>query len=149
MKEMNLMLKTEKTQSTWKGAMLVEGQTENHTLIIDQPADMGGNGAGPNPLEYLLVALGSCLGAVAAIVARQERIKLEGFSVEIEGDYDLDFLMGKTQDGEGGFLEIRQKVTINADMTDDEKTAFFEKVHSRCPVTGSLVNQTPITTEIQ
>jgi uncharacterized OsmC-like protein len=129
--------------------MRVEAQAKNHTLIIDQPADMGGDDAGPNPLEYLLIALGSCLGTVAAIVARQERIKLEGFSVEIEGDYDLDFLMGKTTDGEGGFLEIRQNVSIDADLTDEEKSAFFAKVHSRCPVTGSLFNQTRIITEIQ
>ena len=142
------MIKTVTTQSTWTGAMRVEGQAKNHTLIIDQPADMGGGDAGPNPLEYLLVALGSCLGTVAAIVARQERIKLEGFSVEIEGDYDLDFLMGKTTDGDGGFLEIRQKAFITADLTDEEKTVFFEKVHSRCPVTGSLVNQTRIMTEV-
>lgn len=143
------MIKTVKTQSTWKESMRVESQADNHTLIIDQPADMGGDDAGPNPLEYLLVALGSCLGTVAAIVARQERIKLDGFSVDIEGDYDLDFLMGKTQDGDGGFLEIRQKVFIDADLDDEEKTAFFEKVHSRCPVTGSLLNETRITSEVQ
>jgi putative redox protein len=144
-----LMIKTVNTQSTWMGGMRVEAQAKQHTLIIDQPADMGGDDAGPNPLEYLLVALGSCLGSVAAIIARQERIKLEGFSVEIEGDYDLDFLMGKTTDGEGGFLEIRQTVSIDADLTDDEKTVFFGKVHARCPVTGSLLNQTRITTEVQ
>ena len=143
------MIKTVKTQSTWKVAMRVEGQANNHTLIIDQPADMGGGDAGPNPLEYLLVALGSCLGTVAAIVAKQEGIKLEGFSLEIEGDYDLDFLMGKTQDGDGGFLEIRQKASIDADLTDAEKTVFFEKVHSRCPVTSSLLNETRITSEVQ
>ncbi|MBW6465467.1 MAG: OsmC family protein [Brevefilum sp.] len=143
------MVKTVITQSTWKGDMRVEGLANNHTLIIDQPSNMGGSDAGPNPLEYLLVALGSCLGTVAAIVARQEHIKLEGFSIEIEGDYDLDFLMGKTTDGEGGFLEIRQKVSIDADLDEDEKSAFFEKVHARCPVSGSLLNQTRITTEIQ
>jgi putative redox protein len=142
------MIKTVNTQSTWKGGMRVEGQAKSHTIIIDQPADMGGDDAGPNPLEYLLVALGSCLGTVAAIVAKQERIKLEGFSVDVEGDYDLDFLMGKTTDGEGGFLEIRQKVFIDADLTDEEKSTFFEKVHSRCPVTGSLLNQTRITTKV-
>lgn len=143
------MIKTVQAQSTWQGNMRVEGQAQNHTLIVDQPAGMGGVDAGPNPLEYLLVALGSCLGTVAAIIAKQERIKLEGFSVEIEGDYDLDFLMGKTQDGDGGFLEIRQSVSIDADLDDQEKAAFFEKVHSRCPVTGSLLKETRITTEIQ
>ena len=143
------MIKTVNAKSTWKGALLVEGQAKNHTLIIDQPVRMGGEDAGPNPLEYLLVALGSCLGNVAAIVAKQEGIKLEGFSLEIEGDYDLDFLMGKTQDGDGGFLEIRQKASIDADLTDAEKTVFFEKVHSRCPVTSSLLNETRITSEVQ
>ena len=142
------MIKTVNAQSTWMGAMRVEGQTKNHTLIIDQPERMGGEDAGANPLEYLLVALGSCLGTVAAIIAKQEGIELEGFSIEIEGDYDLDFLMGKTQDGDGGFLEIRQKVFIEADLDDEEKSAFFEKVHSRCPVTGSLLKQTRITTEV-
>lgn len=143
------MIKTVKTQSAWKGDMRVEAQANNHTLIIDQPANMGGDDAGPNPLEYLLVALGSCLGTVAAIVARQEGIALEGFSIDVEGDYDLDFLMGKTQEGMGGFLEIRQKVSIDADLTDDEKTEFFEKVHSRCPVSGSLLNETRITSEVK
>ncbi len=143
------MVKTERTQSTWQGGMRVDSQVGDHTLIIDQPVQMGGKDAGPNPVAYLLVALGGCLSTMAAIVAMQERIELRGFSVEIEGDYDTDFLLGKTQEGRAGFSEIREKVTIDADMTDEEKKSFFEKLHSRCPVTDTILNQTSIKYEVQ
>jgi uncharacterized OsmC-like protein len=81
-------------------------------------------------------------------VAMQERIELRGFSVEIEGDYDTDFLLGKTQEGRAGFIEIREKVIIDADLTDEEKKSFFEKLHSRCPVTDTILNQTSIKYEV-
>ena len=62
------MVKTEKTQSTWQGGMRVDNQVGHHTLVIDQPVQMGGKDAGPNPGAYLLVALGGCLSTMAAIV---------------------------------------------------------------------------------
>lgn len=138
------MIKTENIQSAWKGGMRVDNLSGDHTMIIDQPADMGGTNVGPNPLAFLLMALGGCLATVAAIVARQEQIELRGFSIEVEGDYDVDFLMGKSEEGRAGFTEIRQIVKIDADLTDEEKAAFFEKVHSRCPVTDTILERTRI-----
>ncbi len=58
-----------------------------------------------NPLEYQLVALGGGMGTIAAIIAKQERIDLRGFSAAVEGDLDTDFLMGKTTEGQAGFTE--------------------------------------------
>lgn len=138
------MLKTVKTRSTWTGGMRVDAQARNHNVIIDQPQDFGGSDAGANPMEHFLFALGSCLGTVAAIVARQEKIDLHNFSVEIEGDFDVDVLMGKTKEGQAGFREIRASVYIDADMTPEEKADFFSIVDSRCPVTGSILNDTMI-----
>ena len=143
------MYKTVTAKATWMGNMRVEGQAQDHTLTIDQPADMGGGNAGPNPLEVLLISLGSCQATVAAIVAKQEGIELADFSLEIEGDYDIDFLLGKTQEGHSGFSEIRQKVFIDADLTLEEKIAFFEKVHARCPVIGSLLEDTLISYDVE
>lgn len=143
------MNKTVAAKTTWKGDMRVECEVRDHTIVIDQPADMGGRDAGPNPLEALLFSLGSCQATLAAIIASQQRIKLADFSVEIEGDYDLDSLMGKTQGGNSGFIEIRQKVFIDADLTKAEKIKFFEEVHARCPVTGSLLDKTKIKFDVQ
>lgn len=143
------MISTAKTTSAWKEGMRVENQAGAHTIIIDQPEQMGGTGAGANPMEYFLIALGGCQATMAAIIARQEGIDLKAFSMEIEGDYDVDFLMGKTEEGRAGFSEIREKVFIHADLTDEQKQAFFEKVHLRCPVTDSIRNQTHITYDLK
>ncbi len=138
------MTKTMKINATWKGAMQVDTTARDHKVIIDQPQGMGGENAGANPLEIFLIALGSCLGTVAAIVAKQERINLRGFNVEIEGDVDIDFLMGKTTQGRAGFTEIRVVVDIDADLTDEEKSEFFERVDERCPISDNMINNTKL-----
>ena len=143
------MNKTAAAKTTWKGNMQVAGEARDHTIVIDQPADMGGSDAGPNPIEALLIALGSCQANMAAIIASQQGIELTAFSVEIEGDYNLDALMGKEDTGRALLSEIRQKVFIDADLSDEEKKAFFEEVHTRCPVTGSLLEKTDIKFEVQ
>lgn len=138
------MSKTVVVNADWKGGMRFDAQAQNHTIIIDQPSGMGGNDAGANPMEYLLVTLAGCLGTVAAIIANQERINLRGFSVHLEGDYDPEYLLGKTKEGRAGFKEIRVKANIDADMTAKEKEAFFKRVHSRCPATDNLKNNTNV-----
>ena len=57
--------------------------------------------------------------------------------------------MGKSTQGRSGFTEIRETVHIEADLTDQEKAAFFEEVYSRCPVTNNLHEQTPIVYEVE
>jgi len=143
------MKKTVKTSASWQGAMRVDAKAREHTVIIDQPEGMGGKNAGANPLEVFLFALGGCLGTVASIIAKQERIDLRDFNVAIEGDLDTDFLMGKTTEGRAGFTEIRVAVDIDADMTDEEKQQFFEKVDSRCPISDNMINQTKIVFDVK
>jgi putative redox protein len=138
------MFKTVKVGSIWKGGMRVDAKAGNHTLIVDQPPAMGGKDEGANPLEYQLVALGGCLGTVAAIIAKQERIDLKAFSADVEADIDTDFLMGKTTEGRAGFTEIRVNVHIDADMSDEEKQAFLTKIDDRCPISDILANKADV-----
>lgn len=134
------MVKTVKVDSTWKGGMRIDAVAGGHTLIVDQPAGMGGKDEGANPLQYQLVSLGGCIGTIALIVAKQERIDLKALAVEVEADLDTDFLMGKTTEGRAGFTEIRVNAHIDADMTEDEKKAFLARVDARCPISDILAN---------
>ncbi|QRN84284.1 OsmC family protein [Chloroflexota bacterium] len=138
------MVKTVKVDSTWKGGMRIDVAAGAHTLVVDQPAGMGGKDEGANPLQYQLVSLGGCIGTIALIVAKQERIALKALSVAVEADLDTDFLMGKTTEGRAGFTEIRVNATIDADMTDEEKKAFLERVDARCPISDILANESNV-----
>ncbi len=143
------MISTIKVNGTWKGGYRVDVQGADHKLIIDQPEAGGGKNEGPNPLEVFLFALGGCLGTIAAIIARQDRIELRGFEISIEGDLDKGFLMGKTTEGRAGFTEIRAEVNIDADMTDEEKQAFFERVDARCPISDNMINNTKVVFDVK
>lgn len=138
------MKKTVKVNGSWQGGYRIDLAAGMHKIIIDQPPSGGGRDEGPSPLQVFLFALGGCLGAVGAIIAKQERIDLRGFDVEIEGDVDYDFLMGKTKEGRAGFTEIRVVVDIDADMSDEEKQDFLHRIDSRCPISDNMINNTTV-----
>lgn len=110
----------------------------SHPFVIDQPKMAGGNDEGPNPLEVFLASLPACICAIGRIIATQRRIPLRGIDVQVEGDIDKDFLMGKTTEGRAGFTEIRTFVNIDADMTMVEKEAFLNDIAARCPIADNI-----------
>jgi len=110
----------------------------SHPFVIDQPKMAGGNDEGPNPLEIFLSSLPACICAIGRIIANQRRIDLRGITVNIEGDIDKDFLLGKTTEGRAGFTELRTFVDIDADMTIGEKEAFLKDIAKRCPVADNI-----------
>ena len=143
------MISTIKVTGSWKGGYRTDIKAGDHVMIIDQPESGGGKNEGPNPLEVFLAALGGCLGTIAAIIARQERIDLRGFEVSVEGDLDKAYLLGKTEEGCAGFTEIRATVKIDADMTDEEKKEFFERVDCRCPISDNIIKNTKVVFDIE
>lgn len=110
----------------------------SHPFVIDQPKMAGGNDEGPNPLEIFLSSLPACICAIGRIIATQRRIPLRGMNVEVEGDIDKDFLMGKTTEGRAGFTELRCMVNIDADMTVEAKEAFLNEIAARCPIADNI-----------
>ncbi|MCT4587064.1 MAG: OsmC family protein [Carboxylicivirga sp.] len=129
------------------GAEMKEGfRTEvscSHNFVIDQPKPAGTD-EGPNPMEIFLSSLPACICAIGRIIANQRRLPVKGISVKLEGDIDKDFLLGKTEEGRAGFVEIRTYVEIDADMTKEEKEAFLHDVEKRCPIADNMINSSSI-----
>ena len=142
------MKKTVKMKASLGENYRVDLRAGNHSLVIDQPESGGGEDQGPSPLDVLLFALGGCLSTIAAIKAKQENIDLRGFDLEIDGDVDYAYLMGKTTQGRAGFSDVRVNAIIDADMTDDEKRIFFDQVHERCPASDNMINGTRIVFDV-
>jgi len=143
------MISTVKIKGALRDGYRVDIQGAGHQLIIDQPENAGGKDKGPNPLAVFLYALAGCLGAISAIIAKQERIELRGVDIDIEGDIDKAFLMGKTEEGRAGFNEIRVSVNIDADMNAEEKQTFLERVDARCPISDNMMNNTKIVFDVK
>ncbi len=139
-----MAVKTVKVESVLDAKFKLESTVHGHKVIVDQPVNAGGTDGGPSPLEYLMVSLAGCIGAISRIVAMQKRITLRGMKITVEGDINTDGLLGKPTDDPVGFKEFRVLVDIDADMTAEEKETFIHEVDARCPVSFNLLNQTPV-----
>lgn len=126
----------EKITATTNG-MLTEGQTGNHTIIIDEPERMGGTDQGANPLGALLISLAGCENVVANFVAKEIQFDLKKIDFNISGELDTRGMMG-----EEGVRPYFQKVSVRAKVetteTEERVKELQELVDSRCPVFTTL-----------
>ena len=116
----------------------------NHQVIIDQPAAAGGGDAGPNPLEYALISIAACIGAIGRIIANQRKLPLRGMNVSVTGELDTDNLLGINKEQRAGYQKINVDVSFDADMTIEEKIAFLSEIDSRCPVSDNMANDSSL-----
>jgi len=122
----------------------IESTIGSHALIVDQPKTAGGEDAGPTPLEYFFLSLAGCIGTIARIAAKQKRINLRGMDVKVEGDLDVEGLLGRNPHAPVGFSGITVTVKMDADMSQEEKEAFAHEVDRRCPVSANIHDATPV-----
>lgn len=126
----------------------VECTARNHSLVLDEPKELGGTDTGMNPLEAALCALGACKCIVARLFAKAHEIDLQDFKVDLEGDLDMDGVMGKNKDAKIGFLEIRSKVYIKSGSPKDKVEEFVRFIDKTCPVAASLADSPKMVTEL-
>jgi len=127
----------------------LESRIGNHTLYVDQPKTGGGEDAGPTPLECFFLSLAGCIGTIARIAAKQRRIALRSMDVKVEGDLDVEGLMGRSPEAPVGFSGITVTVKVDADMSQEEKEAFVRDVDRRCPVSVNVHDATPMTLVVE
>jgi uncharacterized OsmC-like protein len=135
---------TVKVTGELSGNFKFDAEAGEYTAVVDQPKGAGGDGAGPNPLQYLFLSLGGCVATIARMTAKRQRVELRGVEVEIEGDIDTDFLTGKTDEGRAGFKEIRVHTKLDTDLSEEDEKAFLEEVDRRCPISDNLTNTTSV-----
>lgn len=140
--------KTVTVESKLDEKLVIESDIRGHKVVIDQPANAGGTDTGPTPLELLFASLAGCIGTIGRIVAMQKRIALRGMDIKVEGPLDTDGLLGKPIDGRTGFEGITVTVSVDADLTSEEKEAFIHEVDARCPVSENLLNATPVSVKL-
>jgi len=128
--------------------LVVESESSNFKLTIDEPVALGGTNTGMNPVEALLCSLGSCQVIVARVFAKANGIEIDEFRVEIEGDIDPDgFILG-TPGIRNGFSEIRTKMYIKTKAQTEKVKAFAKFIEGRCPVGDTIITGTPINNSI-
>jgi len=75
-------------------------------MTVDEPPELGGGDAGMNPVELILVTLGTCREVMFAAYALFMGIKLDVCKVGIKGYFDLPGMLNVDQSAATGFQKI-------------------------------------------
>lgn len=114
-------------------------------MIIDEPPELGGHNAGPNPVELVLVALGACQEIVYSAYASVMGIKLDSVKVSLKGDIDLKGMFGLDDITPAGFKNISFETNIVSDSDEETLKKLINTVEKHCPVMDTLSREISIT----
>jgi uncharacterized OsmC-like protein len=128
------------------------GEEQKHKTTFsfdaDHPEVFASEDHGATPVEFVLVALGSCLTAGIAAIAQHRGIQLRSVSATIEGAMDLQGILGIDSDVRNGFSGIKVTYDIDADATRDEIKALIAQSQKRSAVYDIITNPTNVTVEV-
>lgn len=139
---------TQSTVAGFFGAGAEQERPASFTLDADHPHALNGEDNGPMPVEIVLHALGSCIVAGVASIAAAKGITLTSVEATVEGDIDLQGVLGLDDDVRNGFGEVRVTVKIDGDATPEELRKVVERSRARSAVYDVLTGRTPVAIEV-
>lgn len=129
------------------------GDEQHHKTTFhfdaDHPETFASEDNGATPVEYVLVGLASCLTAGVAAVAQHRDIQLKSVKATLQGDMDIQGILGVDSDVRNGFSGIKVSYDIDADATRDEIEALVAQSQKRSAVYDIVTNPTNVTVEVK
>jgi len=133
----------------WLGGFKFKAFTKHHAFIVDEPAHLGGAGEGPNSVEYVLGALGTCLATGFVLNATKRGVQLNNLEVALEGQIDniLTFL-GLSEEGHSGYREVVARLYVSTDADEEMIGEVWEQTLKTSPVGNTLARSVVIKPEL-
>jgi uncharacterized OsmC-like protein len=132
----------------FSGAGGVHAHVEDFQYDADHPKVLVGNDRGPTPVEFLLHALAACLTAGIGNIAAARGITLEEVESTVEGDIDVNGLLGLNEEVRNGYQQVRIHFKIRGDAPPETLRALVERSRDRSAVFDVLTNPTAVAIEV-
>jgi putative redox protein len=111
------------------------------TFVTDEPLEVGGEDAGPNPYTLILAALGTCISMTVTLYARRKQWPLEQVSVRLrQNRIHAKDCQECAQNVDGYVHRIERSVSFKGDLTE-EQLARLQEIAHKCPVHKTLSSQ--------
>jgi len=128
------------------------GEEQSHKTQFEYDADhpelFASEDNGATPIEFVLVGLASCLTAGIAAVAQHREIQLRSVKATLEGQMDVQGILGIDPEVRNGFSDVKVHFDIDADATPEEIEALVAQSQKRSAVFDVVTNPTNIIVEV-
>lgn len=129
--------------ATWAGGMrFVHHSATGHAVVTDAPADHGGLGSAPTPMELIILGLIGCTGVDVVCILQKMKQPLESFAVSAEHE--------RAGDHPKVYTKIHVVYTLRGDLDPkkvERAVALSEKTY--CSVSAMLRSSAAITSEVR
>lgn len=118
-----------------------------HTLVADEPAEIGGQDEGPTPYQFLSIALGACTSMTIRLYARRKQIPLTGVTVAVKHSkqHAVDC---ENCDSEAPTADHFERIiTLQGELTKAQVDSLLA-IADKCPVHRTLASRSQITTQL-
>ena len=130
--------------TTFYGAGGEQEHVREFTIDSDHPAVLVGGDHGAVPVELMLVGLASCLTAGIGNIAAARGVKLTSVQSVVEGDIDLQGVLGLSDEVRNGYQNIRIDFEVEGDAPEEKLRQIVEQSRNRSAVFDIITNQTPV-----
>lgn len=121
---------------------------KSFTIDTDHPEAFASEDRGATPVELILSGLAGCLTAGIASVAQHRGIQLHSVTATVEGDMDLQGILGIDSDVRNGFRSIRVHFDIDANASEDDIKALVAQSQKRSAVFDVITNPTNVYVDV-
>ena len=136
------------SRSALQEGLRSEISIREHRIVVDEPSELGGTDAGPNPVELVLAALGSCQEITYRAYATALGIPLDSVSVSLTGAIDLKGFFAVDDNVRAGYQEITGTVRLESSASDEQLEMLRTVVNAHCPVLDIINKPVPVTLDL-
>jgi putative redox protein len=126
-----------------------ETKIRQFSLTVDEPPNLGGTDAGPNPVELVLASLATCQEITYRAYATALGIPLESVAVKLEGSLDLRGFFAVKDGVRAGFDAVRGVVNLKSSAPAADLAKLKEVVDAHCPVLDILRAPVPVDLKLE
>ena len=132
-----------RVRTDWKGQTEAKSTVDSYTLagevvprsftiVADEPHELLGTRAAPNPQELLMSAVNACMVVGYVAQASVRGITLDACRIETEGELDLRGFLGMDESVPAGYRRISYTVFLEGDGTREQ----YEEIHQAVMATS-------------
>jgi len=127
-----------------------EDDTRKEPFVFDnsEPPILLGNNEGANPVEFILHGLAGCMTTTMMLHAAANGIVVDHVESFLEGDLDVQGLLGLNESIRNGYQGIKVSFKIEGDLTDEQRQKLVSFAY-KSPVFDIVTNKVPVSLSLQ